>query len=293
MSTFDLEDIAQVLCGLDTSSSEPSNPQKSLQCGRNPNFNSANNNAKANHTVTFLTLPLEIRRLIYDLLLTGCISRKYRHWHGDNLPVDMQAETSIPSGRCGLPISPDLDARILRTCKQIYDEANPILYSRIKFNVKFPTQGILFLNQITGKNLKLIERFRLVVWKSGYPKDTALEILKILADNGGGLRELELMWEANEHHENCPGKDVEFIRKIVPLITKIQGLKIMVIAGFYGKNWPAYLDRELKPKEVEVRCFPGHYEAVKYPTEEEEKKSYEDQLELLKKFQEGTEDLFP
>jgi hypothetical protein len=47
---------------------------------------------------------------------------------------------------------------ILHTCRQIYHEANPILYSKNRFEFKDPKKALRFTEQIGPVNLKLIKK---------------------------------------------------------------------------------------------------------------------------------------
>lgn len=93
---------------------------------------------------TFLILPLELRLQIYEYIflckeqINPYKNRKHR------------AERSLPPS-------------ILRTCKQIHQEASPILYSQNIFSISFPPQIFKWLTEIGRANIKLLNTVHICV----------------------------------------------------------------------------------------------------------------------------------
>ena len=126
-------DIAGAFFDLDSSSVGPiSAGKKPRPFGQIPEatFDSPTaDNTKREQKITLLTLPFEIRLQIYELLLVNWVDRvKYPLWAVRNTYQRKVSLHDIPTPQ-GMTMKPS----ILQTCKQIYHEANGILYSRNTF----------------------------------------------------------------------------------------------------------------------------------------------------------------
>ena len=219
---------------------------------------SANTMPLQDQRSTFLLLPLELRLDIYEYLF---LCKKEIHPYCSDIP---RAERSI---------SPS----ILRTCKQIRQEASPILYSKNAFSIACPEVIFPWLRKMGRANIKLLNTIYMwvnpVMRKAkNRAKETGLwyKILDLLAREATGLRHLEVHWNRSFQGEDA-GKDLRFVRKLA----KIQGLKSMVVGGYYAMHWPQYLTKKMGVAVVET--------------------IYKDEARIRgsREFQEGTEDLIP
>ena len=209
---------------------------------------------------TFLVLPLELRLHIYEYIFL-CKSQ-IMPYHNRK----PRAEHSIPPS-------------ILRTCKQINQEASPILYSKNTFSISYPQKTFFWLLEIGRANIKLLNTINILVDSVMNTKDTHTycvketafwyKVLDLLAQEATGLRHVEIHW-APSFQVGEAGKDLRFVRELA----KIQGLKSMVVDGYYGMHWPRYLTKKMGVTVVE--------------------KTYDEPwLRSLRRFQQGTEDLIP
>lgn len=245
--------------------------------------------AKENNKVALLTLPIEIRLLIYDLLVVSCSDRTGSSSWAIRHTDEKLIEPFI--GHDGLLRR--MEPGILQTCKQIYHEANSILYSQNEFASSDPVDMLIFIGQIGLVNLKLVKRLHLWV-PSMVELSPWLKLLHLLAEEASGLRYIGLAWCADFElswqlprgaRERGFGDNLDFVRAL----GKIRGLENLVIAGYYAKNWPAYLEERMG---VRVRAIRGHCR------EECELKRGDLNAEELKmqrfmEYQRGTEDLIP
>ena len=122
-SPFKREHIVKAFFDLDFSSSEPSiaNKTSKPRDRKRPVVSKRpTNEAKENNKVTFLTLPVEIRLQIYDLLL---VSRNSVTGEKRSLPMFKDPGDE-----------PRLHPAILQTCKQVHHEANSIVWSQNTFH---------------------------------------------------------------------------------------------------------------------------------------------------------------
>ena len=261
----------------------------------------AANNAKGNNKATFLTLPVEIRLQIYDLLLVSRFDRMQNpSWAVGNTDQKLVLLDMIQA-----PQYRTMEPGILRTCKQIYHEANPILHSQNVFAINEPEQMFRFIVQVGLVNFKLVKTLH--IWVPWMAKLAPwLQLLYILAEEASGLRSIELGWGANcdfHYHpergteERGLGDSLDFVRAL----GKIQGLEKLVIKGYYAKNWPVYLEGRIG---VRVRAICGHYREERELKEgnlnDEELKieklireTNEKELQTFREYQQGTEDLIP
>ena len=285
-SPFKREHIVKALFDLDLSSSEPSTANKtSKPRDRNRPVVSKRptNEAKGNNQVTFLTLPVEIRLQIYDLLL---VSRNSVTGEKRSLPMFKDPGDE-----------PRLHPAILQTCKQIYHEANSIVWSQNIFYHDELEQMIRFIGYIGLANFKLIKNMEFwVPWTAG--PSSWVRLFRILAGEASGLRSVSLSWGTSyeyPHHldrriwREGLGDNLDFVRAL----GEIKGLEELVIQGYYAKNWPAYLEKKMG---LRVRAICAHCSEI--PVNDKEladriRKRNVGEMQRFRQFQRGTEDLFP
>ncbi|TVY91793.1 hypothetical protein LAWI1_G002175 [Lachnellula willkommii] len=270
------KDIAKAFFDLDISDSRPLTASKTPKPrDRNPPIASKPlvNTAKGDNKVILLILPVELRLRIYDLLLGSRFNPE------DN-----------PS----------------RSRKH---EANPILYSRNVFAISEPKQMFRLIAQIGLVNLKLIKTLH--IWVP-YMAELSpwLQLLRILAEEAGAMRCMELGWGARCEFpwqfrqgatERGLGDNLDFVRAL----GRIQGLEKLVISGYYAKNWPAYLEERM---HVWVQAICGHCReedelkkgnlnaeelAEELRSQKLDREINERELQDFMEYQRGTEDLFP
>jgi len=211
--------------------------------------------------VDFLSLPLEARLRIYEFVLI-CKPRVIPHYK--------------PSADS--PVTPS----ILRACKQIHSEASPIRYSKNTFLIAEPERILKWFIRIGRINIKHLKSIRVFVHPVYYPRETPFlgtasescfwyKLLDQLAREATGLRYVYIYWDAEETcgHYGA-GRDLRFVRELA----KIQRLQSMIITGFYAMHWPRYLAENMG---VLIR-------------EEDHTQPF---LQLLRKYQRGTENLVP
>ena len=208
---------------------------------------------------TFLLLPLELRLQIYKYMF---LCKK---------PIMMDKNRQHRTER-SLPLS------VLRTCKQIHQEASPILYSQNIFALTWPDQICKWLTQIGRANIKLLKTIHILVlpkWNEEeeyFARTTGCwyKVLDLLAQEATGLRHILIYWSASFRPGDY-GKDLRFVRELA----KIQGLQSMVVDGFYGMHWPRYLTEKMGVTVVETNLI-----NKRSPLR-------------MRIWQEGTEDLIP
>jgi len=237
----------------------------------------------------FLKLPVEIRLRIYDYALVSRSDRAKNlspvKWNKKKI-IFYEAED--PTKRMVYPA-------LLRSCKTIYNEASPILYSKNTFYVDNPKTTIMFLHQIGSVNTMRLRTLDIwVTWGSPGPW---IELFAMLSQRATGLRNVIITWGGS--WKSAPeqirglGDNLEFVRAL----SKIRGLEKLEMSGYYAKAWPAFLEESMG---VRVIAKTGHYfefgEGPKDESSEEEKvaREYnEKEVRLFRNYQQGTEDLIP
>jgi hypothetical protein len=260
-SPFKREDIVKALFDFDLSSSGPSTTPKPRP--RRPVVSKRKK-------VSFLTLPVEIRLEIYDLLLVMRDNRKGQKTPFELFPADSDE------------VQMDLD--ILRTCKQIYDEASPILYSQNIFTTMYAEDITRLILHIGPANFKLIKHLDFYVpFPASLP--SWVRLFNMLAQEASGLRSIRLRLDSSfERGIWCGGlgNNVFFVRALA----KIQGLEELSITGYYAKNWPEYLEKKTGAR---VRAIAGHgYDLIDIDKEVEDRYRAinKDELERFEDYQE-------
>lgn len=160
---------------------------------------------------------------------------------------------------------------ILRTCKQIHSEASLILYSEILFLVAEPDRILEWLAQIGRRNTKHLKRLHMFVDPVYDSKIRSFwyKLLERLARETTRLQSIDLYWDAEEAWGHYgAGKDLQFVRKVAT----IPRPQRMTINGFYALHRGRYLAEKMGARIEERDCV---------------------FLQLLRKYQRGTENLVP
>lgn len=181
-----------------------------------------------------LSLPCEIRLEIYKHLLV----LPYDH-------IQIKRVHLVAHRRLGPPL---LHPAILRTCRQIQSEAEPLLYTRNTFTAHAtlltgmpslpPTQGSVTHARVAG----LIRRWRLDVRLDADPRYTAAVVAA--AFSGCDLLEVEC-WQAM-YGVADPGE-------VLGTFVGVRGVKRCVVRGSVGKDWIAALERSMMRKGAGAR----------------------------------------
>ncbi|KKZ63919.1 hypothetical protein EMCG_01777 [[Emmonsia] crescens] len=203
-------------------------------------------------------LPYELRHQIYKASLIT------------NHPID-------PHNRQQISFSPS----ILATCKQIHEEAAPILYGENKFILQNLPWDTEWLDDIGPHNVSLLRRVQLFVDAGPITmtefggvvmegEEQRLRfLLRRLARDAKGLRHLHVYWAGideknNECYDECDedgygmqprwgwGGDRRFMLEL----GKVRGLRELVLDGAFEMSWMAYLRKQMG-NEVTVRRVGG------------------------------------
>ncbi|KAJ5552380.1 hypothetical protein N7494_001758 [Penicillium frequentans] len=242
----------------------------------------------------FLALPAEIRLQIYDLLLVSRFNREQNPSWG----VGNTCQKLVILHMIQAPQYRTMEPAILRTCKQIYNEAISILYSGNVFNLSEPKQMFRLMTQIGPTKVKLLRSLDMwIPWMADLLP--WLTLLNALSKEATGLKHIELGWGADSEFpwmlkrgakERGLGDNVFFIRALA----KIQGLENIHIKGHYAKPWPSYLMAKTGA-QVHAECGQYHQQEVDDDAEDIQFIQELNKRNLLnfREYQEGTEDLVP
>jgi hypothetical protein len=248
--------------------------------------------------LTFLGLPAEIRLEIYDILLVN-------RWEGPIPSWDLRGHKTGQKRVRLLKALPDprtISPNILRTCKQIYIEARPIIYTQNLFDIHIPDDMLKFLAQIGPTNIKFVRSLEIGVhWE--ITVDPWLKLLQKLAEEATGLRSIELQWIVSCYRDEFEHRGLGDSLPFVRALASIKQLEKLKIGGLYAKHWPAYLAREMDV-QLHVECGIPDELWWDCDTEAEFKANPEDDavdmglvnetnLEYFEMYQEGTENLIP
>ncbi|KAL8845762.1 MAG: hypothetical protein Q9221_009101 [Calogaya cf. arnoldii] len=210
--------------------------------------------AQAEVRLCFFSLARELRDRIYEYALTtsNVVSPSYRK---------MPSQLFYPE---------QYAVALLRTNKQISNEAAAILYSSNTFELcsawsledgiyRYSVKTRLaWLHTIGQHNVQRLRTLRLVIDPpfetdnpgKKYCKTLWLKLLHHLATKATGLRNVYLKLDAlqkipkdesTRYYFRGLGHDQEF----VVAMGTIQGLRSMVIDGFYGETWPGDLTERM------------------------------------------------
>jgi hypothetical protein len=233
---------------------------------------------------TFLTLPVEIRLLIYEELLIrkgdlppAITSRK---------PATMRL--GVMTVYADYPTYQRLSAAILRTCKKIHREGRPVLYGQNVFVSYTATAMRYFVNQIGLRNVAFIKFVSFGVVKNVVPWGT---VTLTLVRAGAKLRIahiIYIMWyrPLKTEEDKGPGISVRFARAL----RRVQ-MDYLVISGVYGKHWPAFFRNKLGDR-VEFKITLDHWKpGDPVPPANNKDKNWPSYI--LRCYQEGTDDVRP
>jgi len=262
----------------------PSNAVKATQVPRRDPSDTSQPRAKDdlefNNKTTFLTLPVEIRLRIYDLLLVSRFDRdKSPGW-----AVGRTNQKKICLDTAQAPQYRSMEPAILRTCKMVHNEAVSTLYSKNAFLVTKPETMLRFYDQIRPGYLQLIKSLYLFV-----PCESEvspwLNFLSFLASKEHGLRRLDITWDTAIHflwlgYRPGLGDNMQFVRAL----GKVRGVDELSIKGYYAIHWPSYLEGEMGMR-VKAQCGRD--------LEIDDAGNLEEELRHFKEYQYGTEDLIP
>jgi hypothetical protein len=145
----------------------------------------------------------------------------------------------------------------IRDPQSIHHQASPAYYSENTFMLDDPSFALRWLEQIGQDNIKHLAKLRIfpsAVYNLGpYPSFSGApasgpkwcELFDTLANKAIGLREIYIYWDAEPTCWHFGGGfDVDVVRALA----RIQGLQKLEIAGFFAKEWPAYLEGKLGMK---------------------------------------------
>jgi len=297
-------DIAKANSNLDISNNEPSTASKTPepgQCNRLIASKPPVDTAKGSNKASLLTLPVEIRLRIYDLLLVSRFDRE----QNPRVAVGNTNQKKILLGSKVLQfrVYRTMEPAIVQTCQQIYHEANPILYSQNVFLITEPGKMFGLIEQIGLVNLKLIKT--LDIWVSWSAELSLLvQLFDTLAEEASGLRCIQVSWGLGIEPPKggCLGENLDLVRAL----GKIQGLETLVMTGYFAKNWPAYLEERMG---VRVQIIYGYYykadvlpkgllndeefENERRSREQRDRELNEKELQKFMDYQRGTVHLFP
>lgn len=184
-----------------------------------------------------------------------------------------------------------MEPEFLRTCKQIYLEAVPILYSRNVFSFNDPTLMSRLMAQIGDMNMKLIRSLEIYIPPRA-DKGLWLDLLRLLPQTTTGLKSIKVRWWGEgieKPWERGLGKDVDFAQALAGLSQL--GLDKLRIEGYYAKKWPAYFRDKFGAGVVEHQD--GHTRPSSDNDEDWLRKLNQESLEDFNKYQDGTESLDP
>jgi hypothetical protein len=172
---------------------------------------------KGNHKAALLALPTEIRVRIYELLLISGIDTHQR----------------IIYPECPGVQNPWAQGEILQTCKQIYHEANSILYARNIFQFFRPEEALKFIEQIGHKNFESIRILNIELNKIP-DRFTFKKLFDILVEEPNGLGVVE--YQHNDYgNVRGPGAKLDFIRTLHKIQERTEEMTKIFIARRNGR----------------------------------------------------------
>ena len=213
--------------------------------------------------VTFFNLPLELRLQVYGhAFIPTEHEYSWKKNNGDRARVSL-----------------------LRTCKQIHNEAASVLYSSITFHLYVCPKAVDFLRSIGPINKTYIKslhifftnRPKIAIWK---------ELVHALRYDVKGLRQLRVVWEDTIYGA---GKDPRYVRGLAT----IRGLEALSIEGFYAKRWPEYLEMKMGLPVSVVNDDDDDDDDDGRKDGSHKQRSSLLTLNLRHEFQKGTEDFYP
>jgi hypothetical protein len=281
---FSRKAIAKAFFGLDVSETEPSSTVR-RRCPKKSSKTKAP--IQPNQKSLLLDLPVEIRLEIYDLLLVG----RFNRWDNPSWSVGNTYQKLILLDFIQARQYRTMEPAVLQTCKQIYREAVPILYSRNVFRFNDPDLMLRLMVQIGYTNTKLIRSLDIYIPPRA-DKGSWLNLLHVLPKATTGLKSIVVRWcgeVVEKPWERSLGKDIAFAQALAGL-SKV-GVDKLRIEGYYAKPWPAYFRDKFGAGVVEDED--GRARPSKDDDDDWMRKLNEDALEDFRKYQNGTELLNP
>ncbi|KAH6842905.1 hypothetical protein B0I37DRAFT_383140, partial [Chaetomium sp. MPI-CAGE-AT-0009] len=284
---FSRKAIAKAFFGLDIADDQPSSA-----VGRQRPKKSSKTKApiKTKQESRLLNLPVEIRLQIYDLLLVSRFNR------GDNRSrsVGNTYQKLISLGSIKSRQYRTMEPAVLQTCKQVYFEAVPILYSRNVFRFNDPNLMFRLMVQIGDTNTKLIQSLDIYVPPDS-DKGSWLNLFHVLPMAATRLKSVVVRWwgegetDLDWGEQLSLGKDIAFAQALAGL-SKL-GVEKLRIEGYYAKHWPAYFRDKFGARVVEAE--EGRPHPPKDDDDDWTRRLNKRDLEDFRKYQEGTELLNP
>jgi hypothetical protein len=243
--------------------------------------------------LNLLELPYDIRFEIYGILL---VSRQYPEsltWQAGST-----SRKTVPLYMSPSPLFRTLEPAILRTCRQIYREAVPVLYGQNLFSINDPLQLTKFMTNMASDSPPLLRSLEICVpWTQDV--NPWADMFDSLVQDAPGLRYVEITWSANSHAAKQNdrgwgsglGTNVDFVKALARLRT----VDTLILKGFYAKPWPEYL-RRATGADVQALagycrkldgCYSRQWDVNAVTLWNEETR------DLFTNFQRGTEDLSP
>ena len=183
-----------------------------------------------------LALPAETRLQIYDLLLVTRLQRG----EGPEWAVGNTGQKLILLHDWYKYLAP----AILRTCRQIYNEAIWVLYSQNVFFVGGTPSWILrLMTQCGPMNVRSIRSVVICVPPDGVLLKWAL-LLDTLSKEATGLRFMELDWAGRGRRWE------DYAVVLVRALARMQQLETLTISGYYAQHAEPYLKREMSAVRV-------------------------------------------
>jgi hypothetical protein len=281
---FSRKAIAKAFFGLNISNAEPSSTLGSQHPKKGSKTEAP---IKTKQKSVLLDLPVEIRLEIYDLLLVS----RFNRWDNPSWSVGNTHQKLILLHFIQARQYRTMDPALLQSCKQIYLEAVPILYSRNVFRFDDPDLMLRLMVQIGQTNTKLIQSLDIYVPPNA-DKGSWLNLLHVLPKATTGLKSVAVSWWGEgvvKSWERSLGKDIAFAQALAGL-SKV-GVEKLRIEGYYAKPWPAYFRDKFGARVVEDED--GRPRPPKDDDDDWMRKLNEDSLEDFRKYQDGTELLNP
>ncbi|KAI8954980.1 hypothetical protein F4801DRAFT_415847 [Xylaria longipes] len=282
---FSRKAIAKAFFGLDISDAEPSSRVGSQRPKKSSKTKPP---IKTKQKSLLLDLPVEIRLEIYDLLLVSRFNRRDNpSWAVGNTCQKLIMLDFIQARQYRT-----MDPAVLQTCKQIYLEAVPTLYSRNVFSSNDPDLILRLMVQIGHTNMKLIRSLNIYL-PPNTDKGSWLSLLHILPKATTGLKSVVVRWWGEgkvKRWERSLGKDIAFAQALARLLSEV-GVEKLRLEGYYAKPWPAYFRDKLGARVVEDED--GRPRPPRDDDNDLTRKMNEDALEYFRQYQDGTELLNP
>jgi hypothetical protein len=202
------------------------------------------------NSTNFLDLPFEIRMMVYNFVFPKTEDRSktlcYHNGLAKENGVRVQRHRAIKS---------DLDLQLLRTCRQVYEEARVQLYSRIELRMPKVYEIPKFFAKVGPLNFANLRSIRLNV-QAAEKLNVWLNTLKLLASSIPNLRVLSVEffmdWSLNERPIRRGLGDHYLVARA---LTRFRKLREIHLRGFHDTRWEGFLRRSLK---CIVRVEPGH-----------------------------------